>query len=142
MTDDLTPDTNFTHARTFAHLTPEHVAALLTIAQRLGIAYEMAPHTEAVMPQDREFDFSQFHKERDGLFAFINTLLAERAVEIERLKARQITPDMEAAYDEVSAWWNAGVLPTYDDLRGGVSLERKFLEAASRAMGAMKRDAS
>lgn len=106
MTD--TPNTNSPHARNFAQISPEDTAALLTIAQRLGIAYEMAPHTEAVMPQDREFDFSQFHKERDGLFAFVNTLLATRAAEIECLQACQITDEMNRIYtahlDGVAEW--------------------------------------
>lgn len=54
----------------------------------VGIAYEMAPHTAAVMPSDREYDLSQFTKEIAKAVAYVNSLLATRDAEIKELESR------------------------------------------------------
>ncbi len=80
----------------------------------VGVAYEMAPHTEAVMPQDREYDLSQYTKEIAKAASFINSLLAARldlqAARIAELEARQMTPEINALVERYHHALNSDIV--------------------------------
>jgi len=113
MTDDHTPDTNVTHARNFAHLTDDPYYVTLC-AQCGGIDAAWSAFNGDIKTvlddwksQGRKVAYLTFAP-RMSCSCGMRDMLAERAAEIERLKARQITPEFErihkAHVEAVTEW--------------------------------------